>query len=169
MLESLKTNNQEVCHGVFCANMNGTDIYVSEGSIDGFQSMLAYVPATKTTIALTANGLDFSKMRIMLSAFSASHGQPIVLTNFSTIELTEEDAKLYEVEYASEDVPYTLIFRAEGNVLLGSPAGNSLRELTPTNQYQFAYENFGVLLNFYPETGLMRYTKGDESLLFKKQ
>ena len=39
-----KTNNGEVCHGIFYANLNGLDIYASEGGIDGFQSLLVHIP-----------------------------------------------------------------------------------------------------------------------------
>lgn len=170
-LEAMKkTNNQEVCHGIFYANMNGTDIYASEGGIDGFQSMLVNVPSTKTTIALTSNGLVFSKMRIMLTALAASNGQSIVLPNFSRIELTEEQVKLYEGEYASDKVPYNLIFKAKGTILLGAPEQSNLKELTPTEQHQFTFDNLSIVLDFYPETGLVRFTKESEDpILFKKQ
>jgi CubicO group peptidase (beta-lactamase class C family) len=164
-----KTNNQEVCHGIFYANMNGVDLYASEGGIDGFQSMVVHVPSTKTTIALTANALDFSKMRIMLTAFAASHGQPITLPVFTKIELTEIQVKLYEGEYACEEVPYKLIFKANGNILLGAPEQSDLKELTPTKQHQFTFDTLGIVLDFYPETGLVRFTKGDDKpLLFNK-
>ena len=169
-LEAMKkTNNGDVCHGLFYANMNGVDLYASEGGIDGFQSMLVHVPQTKTTIALVANGLDFSKMRIMLSAFAASHGQPITIPNFTKIDLTEEQVKLYVGEYACDEVPYKLIFKAKGNVLLGAPEQSNLKELTPTKQHQFTFDSLGVVLDFYPETGLVRFTRGDNKpLLFKK-
>lgn len=169
-LEAMKrTNNNEVCHGIFYANMNGIDLYASEGSIDGFQSMLAYVPDTKTTIALTANGLDFSKMRIMLSAFAVSNGNEIVLPNFAKIELSEAQAKLYDGTYTSDEVPFKLIFKANGNVLLGAPEDSALQELTSTKQHQFTLESIGVVLDFYPETGLVRFIKGTEQpIIFKK-
>ncbi|MFD2917928.1 serine hydrolase domain-containing protein [Psychroserpens luteus] len=169
-LEAMKkTNDQEVCHGIFYANTNGMDLYGSEGGIDGFQSMLVYVPKTKTTIALTANGLDFSKMRIMLSAFAASHDKSITLPNFEKIELTEEEVQLYVGEYACDDVPYKLIFKAKGNVLIGAPEQSNLKELTPTKQHQFTFDTLGIVLDFYPESGLVRFTRADEEpLLFKK-
>lgn len=163
------TTDEDTCHGIFYANMNGVDIYASEGGIDGFQSMLAHVPATKTTIALTANALDFSKMRIMLSAFAISHGQPITLPNFNKIELTEEDVKLYVGEYKCDKVPYKLIFEANGSILMGAPEQSNLKELIPTKQHQFTFDKLGIVLDFYPETGLVRFTQMDkEPLLFKK-
>jgi len=164
-----KTNNNEVCHGLFYANMNGVDVYASEGGIDGFQSMLMHVPSAETTIALTANGLDFSKMRILLSAFAASQGQPISLPKFETIALTAEQAKQYEGEYACDDMPFNLIFKAEGNTLMGAAGQSSPKPLTPTNQHQFTLNALGVVLDFYPETGMLKFTEGGKQpMIFNK-
>lgn len=164
-----KTDDGEMCHGIFHANMNGVDLYASEGGIDGFQSMLVYVPSTKTAIALVANGLDFSKIRIMLSAFAVSNKQSVVLPIFTKIDLTEEQVKLYVGEYACEEVPFKLVFKGKGNILLGAPEQSNLKELTPTKQHQFTFDTLGIVLDFFPETGLVRFTKGDDQpLLFKK-
>ncbi|GAB5563006.1 MAG: serine hydrolase domain-containing protein [Winogradskyella sp.] len=78
-----KTNDGETCHGLFYAKTNGVDIYASEGGIDGFQSMLVHVPAYNITIALTANGLDYSKVNIMLSAYKVLSGQTIEIPTFN--------------------------------------------------------------------------------------
>ncbi|NRB84160.1 MAG: beta-lactamase family protein [Winogradskyella sp.] len=165
-----KTNDGETCHGIFYANLNGLDIYASEGGIDGFQSMLAHVPKFKTTIALTANGLDYSKMQIMLSAFGLLSGQSIVMPVFSKLELTEEQVKRYEGEYACEEVPYKLIFEANGTILMGAPEQSQLMELTPTKQHQFTFDTLGVVLDFYPGIEAVKFTKGsDKPLIFKKQ
>lgn len=165
-----KTNNNETCHGIFYTNMNGLDIYASEGGIDGFQSMLVHIPEFKTTVALTANALDYSKMQIMLSTFGLLSGQPITMPSFSKIELTEEEVKIYEGEYASEEVPYKLIFKANGTILMGAPEQSNLKELIPTKQHQFTFDTLGIVLDFYPGIGAVKFTKGDDKpLMFKKQ
>jgi len=165
-----KTNDNETCHGIFYANMNGLDIYASEGGIDGFQSMLVHIPELKTTVALTANALDFSKMQIILSTFGLLSGQPITMPIFTKLELTEEQVKQYEGEYACEAVPYKLIFKAKGNTLLGAPEQSNLKELVPTKQHQFTFDTLGIVLDFFPETEVVKFTKGDDKpLIFKKQ
>lgn len=169
-LEAMKkTNDNETCHGIFYANMNGLDIYASEGGIDGFQSMLVHIPELKTTVALTANALNFSKMQIMLSAFGLMSGQPITMPVFTKLELTEEQVKQYEGEYTCEEVPYKLIFKAKGNVLLGAPEQSDLKELTPTKQHQFTFDTLGIVLDFHLGVGVVKFTKGDDKpLIFKK-
>jgi CubicO group peptidase (beta-lactamase class C family) len=163
------TNDNETCHGLFYANMDGLDLYASEGGIDGFQSLLVHLPKTQTTIALTANGLDFSKMRIIMSALAASQGKPITLPNFRTIELTEAQAKQYEGEYACDNVPFNLTFKAEGNSLMGAAGESEPKLLTPTKQHQFTFNALGVILDFYPENGMLKFTEGNnEPLIFNK-
>lgn len=167
--EIMKTsNNSEVCHGLFYAKMDGTDLYASEGGIDGFQSMLIYNPKNKTSIALTANALDYSKMRITLATLAASNGKPIVLPNFETISLTEEQLKLYEGTYESKDAPFKLYFKPDGNTLLGSQDNINFKELMPTKQHQFTLDALGVILDFYPETGVLKFNTGDQPIIFNK-
>lgn len=164
-----KTNDGETCHGIFYANLDGLDIYASEGGIDGFQSMLVHVPQYKTTIALAANGLDYSKMQIMLTVFGALSGKPIQMPVFTKYELSEEEAKIYEGEYASEEVPYKLVFKAKGTILMGAPEQSNLKELVPTKQHQFTFDTLGVILDFYPGIEAVKFTKGsDKPMLFKK-
>ncbi|MDG5491788.1 serine hydrolase [Psychroserpens sp. SPM9] len=169
-LEAMKkTNNGEVCHGLFYANLNGLDIYASEGGIDGFQSMLVYVPKFKTTISLTANALDYQKTQIMLTVFGAINGQSIQMPIFTKYELTEAQAKIYEGEYACDEVPYKLIFKANGNILMGAPEQSNLKELTPIKQHQFTFDTLGIVLDFYPGVNTVRFKKGDDKpLMFKK-
>jgi CubicO group peptidase (beta-lactamase class C family) len=162
------SNNSEVCHGLFYANMDGTDLYASEGGIDGFQSMLIYIPKNQTSIALTANALDYSKMRIMLSALAASNGKPIVLPNFEKISLTTEQLKLYEGTYESKDAPFKLFFKADGITLSGSQDDINFKELTSTKQHQFTLDALGVILDFFPETGVLKFNTGDQPIIFNK-
>ncbi|MBC2845374.1 serine hydrolase domain-containing protein [Winogradskyella flava] len=165
-----KTDNNDVCHGLFYANVNGLDVYASEGGIDGFQSVLVHIPDMQTTIALVANGLDYRKIDIMMSAFRVSAGQPITIPVFTEIELTEQQVEQYEGEYASEEVEYKLIFKANGTILMGAPEQSNLKELTPTKQHQFTFDTLGIVLDFYPGIGAVKFTKGDDKpIMFKKQ
>lgn len=164
-----KANDGETCHGIFYAKTDGLDVYGSEGGIDGFQSMLVHVPAYHITIALTANALDFSKMRIMLSAFNVLNNQSIVMPVFTKIGLTNTQVKIYEGEYVSEEVSYKLIFKANGNILMGAPEQSNLKELTPIKQHQFTLETLGVVLDFYPETNTLKFKRGNEKpIMFKR-
>ena len=68
--ESLKVmttpSNKDMCKGIFLSKVQGQTIFGHDGGIDGFQSMLIYVPQFKTSIALTSNALNYKKMTIMM-------------------------------------------------------------------------------------------------------
>ena len=92
------------------------------------------------------------------------------IDTLSVLELTEEQVKRYEGEYACEEVPYKLIFEANGTILMGAPEQSQLMELTPTKQHQFTLDALGVVLDFYPGIEAVKFTKGsDKPLIFKKQ
>lgn len=164
-----KTNNGETCHGIFYYNQNGIDVYASEGGIDGFQSILVHVPAMNITIAMLSNALDYNKIQIIQTIFASLSGQPITIPSFNKMALTNAQVKIYEGEYACEEVPYKLIFKAKGNKLFGAPEQSNLKELTPTKEHQFTFDNLSIVLDFYPGVKALKFTKGnDKPLMFKK-
>lgn len=162
------SNDPDICHGLVHAEVDGNEVFASEGGIDGFQSMLVYVPKDKISIALTANALDYSKMRIILSSLAAGYGKPIILPNFEKISLTEEQLQPYEGTYASEKAPFKLFFKVAGNTLLGSQDNINFKELTPTKQHQFTLDALGVILDFFPETGVLKFSQGAQPMIFER-
>jgi CubicO group peptidase (beta-lactamase class C family) len=161
--ESLKVMTTEerddFCKGIFKNSVEGEIIFGHDGGIDGFQSMLVYIPQAKTVIALTANALNYSKMNIMINAFKTSVGMDIDAPNFSKIELTEMDVKEYVGVYESKETPYDLVFEANGKVLKGAPEGSNLKDLIPTKKDEFTFDALGIQLNFNTD---------DETVLFKR-
>ncbi|TJY33456.1 serine hydrolase domain-containing protein [Pontimicrobium aquaticum] len=161
--ESLKAMttpaNEDFCKGIFKSNVQGQTLFGHEGGIDGFQSMLVYVPEFKTTIAFTANALNYSKMQIMLNAFQASLGMDIMLPTFNKIELTEDEVKQYTGVYESTETPYDLVFEANGTILKGAPEGSDLKDLVPTKKHEFAFEALQIKLNF---------NLSEQSVMFKQ-
>ena len=162
------SNNSEICHGLFHTTIEGNELYASEGSIDGFQSMLMYFPKDETSIAFTANALDYSKIRIMLAALATSNSKQVILPDFGKINLTDEELKVYEGTYKSEEVPFSLFFKIEGSTLMGSQDNINFKELTPTKQNQFTLDELGVVLDFYPDNGVVQFNNGGQPIIFRK-
>ena len=162
------SNNAEICHGLFHSNIEGSEVYASEGSIDGFQSMLMYFPENEISIALTANALDYNKIRMMLSAFATSNNKEVILPNFEQINLTAEVLEVYKGTYKSDEVDFSLFFKTDGNTLMGSQDNINFKKLTPTKQHQFTLEDLGAVLDFYPENGVLKFNNAGKSILFKK-
>lgn len=172
--ESLKImtteESNDFCKGIFKTNVEGQVIYGHDGGIDGFQSMLIYIPQTKTSIALTANALNYGKMTIMMNAFKTSVGMGISIPNFNKIDLTETDVKEYVGVYESAETPYDLVFEANGTVLKGAPEGSNLKDLIPTKKNEFTFDALGIQLNFNTEAKTVLFKRADNKpVLFTKK
>ena len=162
--------NDDYCSGLFYSQVEGQTIYGHEGSIDGFHSMLIYIPEHKIGVAFTANALNYSKMTIMLNAVSVSLGGTIVIPTFKTVTLTEAEVKQFEGIYESKALPFDLVFEAHGTILKGAPEASNLKELVATKKNEFRFDTLGIILKFNPEEQTLLFTRGDNpTVLFTKK
>jgi len=156
--------------GIFKMEVEGNIIFGHEGGIDGFQSMLIYIPAQKTAIALTLNAINYGLKPIMLNAVSASLNADFDLPAFTRIDITVEEIKKYAGVYSSDETFFNLVFEANGTILKGAPEGSNLKELVPTKKNQFTFDTLQIVLDFDPEAGTVIFTKGEDApILFYKQ
>ncbi|AUP77702.1 hypothetical protein [Flavivirga eckloniae] len=110
---------------------------------------LIYIPKLETAIALNVNGLDYDMMSILFNAVEAVKGKYVMMPNFKTIELTEEEIKQYSGVYECKGIPFNLVFEAHGKTLKGGPGGNELLELSARQKLEFTtLQNLGVVLDF---------------------
>ncbi|TGV00417.1 serine hydrolase domain-containing protein [Flavivirga rizhaonensis] len=135
--------------GIFSMKKNGITFFGHNGGIDSFLSMLIYIPKLEIAIALNTNALDFDPMSIMFNAVNAVTGKDIIIPNFDTIELTEEEIEQYAGVYESKDLPFKLVFEAHGKTLIGGTEGSNLLELSARPKIEFTtLNNSGVVLDF---------------------
>lgn len=162
--------NDDYCSGIFYSKVEGQTIYGHEGSIDGFHSMLIYLPDHKIGVAFTANALNYSKMAIMLNAVSVCLGKEIVIPTFDKIELTVTEVKQFEGIYESKELPFDLVFEAHGTILKGAPEGSNLKELVATKKNEFRFDTLGIILKFNLESHTLLFTRADNpTVLFTKK
>ncbi len=157
--------------GIHHSNFQGIDIYGHDGGIDGFQSMLLYAPSLKMGIALTSNGMSYGKMGIIQTAFKASMGMDIKMPVFEGIDISAEQVKKYVGVYESTEVPYDLVFEANGKILKGAPEGSNLKDLVPTKEDEFALDALAIKLNFNLKENTLLFKQGDNPAIkfIKKQ
>jgi len=170
-LEKMITvSNDDYCSGLFYSKVEGQTIYGHEGSIDGFHSMLIYLPDHKIGVAFTANALNYSKMTIMLHAVSICFGKEIVIPTFDKIELSVAEVKQFEGIYESKELPFDLVFEAHGTILKGAPEASNLKELVATKKNEFRFDTLGIILNFNPEEETLLFTRAaNPTVLFTKK
>lgn len=139
------------------------------GVIDGFSSILIFVPEEKLAIAYTANGGQYSTMEIVRAALKAYYNEPYELPVFSEIEITQEELNQYVGLYSSPNAPLTLTFIQKDGKLFGAPTGETPTLLKATKKHQFKLERAGITLDFIPEENSLEFTQGEGKMLFKKE
>ncbi len=70
-IKQMTTPQDEMGMGVSVANFNGETIYGHNGAIDGFRSMVVYIPQKKLTIAFTFNALSVSSTDIIITLYKS--------------------------------------------------------------------------------------------------
>lgn len=144
-------------------------LYGHDGAIDGFSSLLLYVPEDQLAIAFTANGNQYPDIAIVRSALMASYNKPFELPAFEEVEVDVEELEKYTGTYASPDAPMTLTFTHKDGNLLGAPTGQAPTELKAVKEHQFNLEQAGITLDFVPEENSLNFSQGGNKLLFKKK
>jgi len=142
------TNEGGMGSGITSLEKNGQIIFGHNGRIDGFVSFAIYIPEIKTAIAINTNAANFSMMPIIFNALTNVNGKTFTMPNSDVLELTEKEVKTYEGTYESKDLPFDLVFVAEGKILKGGPNLKELHNLKATKKNEFTLENFGATLKF---------------------
>lgn len=168
--EIMTTIEDEFGSGVFSAQKGGQTIFAHNGAIDAFKALAVYVPEHKIAIVLNANALDYSMMQIMFNILDVLSGKDIKMPSFGNINISEAQVKQYIGVYVCEELPYNLVFVAEGSTLKGAPEGSNLRVLKPTDKDEFVLEAMGVTLNFNLETQTLLFKQpGEQVVKFVKK
>lgn len=81
-LAQMITQNNNTGFGIAGYNLDGLQIYGHDGGIDGFSSLLIYIPQFQLSIAFTSNGNRYPMMEIVRSALMASNNLPFDLPSF---------------------------------------------------------------------------------------
>lgn len=163
-------NEVGFCRGLFRIVTHEQTVFVHDGGIDGFQSVLAYFPEHNTSVALTSNALNYDKNDIVMRALRTSIGMELEMLVFSQIELSKEEVMQYEGVFKSEQLPFALIFKAEGTTLTGAPEGDNLKTLVAIKKDEFTFDKIGVHLKFDLNSNTLIFTQGDNpSVLFTKK
>lgn len=167
-LTQMTSQNNEMGFGLSRIIENNKLIYGHDGTIDGFSSLLVYVPEDRLAIAFAANGNQYPNMAIVRNAFLASYNQSFELPSFEDFNVVAEDLEKYVGTYASPDAPMKLTFIHKDGNLLGAPAGQDPTLLRPTKKHQFKLEQAGITLDFIPEEDGLIFSQGGNSMSFKK-
>ena len=69
--------------GLFPISFSSKQGYGHSGEIDGFHSMLIYIPEDKISYAITSNGLNYTFNDIHIAVLSWTYRMPFEIPNLS--------------------------------------------------------------------------------------
>jgi CubicO group peptidase (beta-lactamase class C family) len=143
--------------------------YGHGGGIDGFRSLLVYLPEGKLALAYTSNGVNYPSNNIVTGVFDIYWNKPFEIPAFETVAVSPEVLDKYAGVYASTEVPFKLTITRDGSTLLAQPTGQSSFALEATAQDKFKLESRGIVLEFDTAKTQMTLKQRDRTLIFTKE
>lgn len=150
-LKEMKTIKDGYGRGIFEFPFYDRSAFGHNGAIDGFKSMLLYLPDDKVSVAFTSNYLKYSSNEILLGILSFSYDKSYKIPSFDskpTIELSTEVLKSYEGLYSSKQIPLKITTKVVDGVLSAQATGQGAFPLTPVSESEFVFEEAHITLVF---------------------
>ncbi|HSK70262.1 MAG TPA: serine hydrolase domain-containing protein [Pyrinomonadaceae bacterium] len=164
-LDKMKTEKM----GMFPFPLGEKTLYGHTGGIDGFSSMLAYLPEEKLTIAYSSNGRVYPPNDILIGVFDVYYNKPFTIPTFETVAVSEADLEKYVGVYASEKFPLKITVTREGATLSAQATGQSAFPLEATAKNAFKFERAGIVLEFDAEKSQMTLKQGGRETVYTKE
>jgi CubicO group peptidase (beta-lactamase class C family) len=143
--------------------------YGHGGGIDGFRSLLVYLPEEKLALAYTSNGVSFPTNNIVAGVFDIYWNKPFEIPTFATVAVTAEVLNKYVGVYSSSLVPFKLTITRNDSTLLVQPTGQSAFPLEATAQDKFKLESRGIVLEFDSIKTQLTMKQSGREVVFTKE
>lgn len=168
-LDQMKTISDGYGMGMVQYPLNNRKLYGHTGGIDGFNSMLVYLPEENLSVAYVSNGTVYSVNNIMLAAFAVYFNQLFQIPTFESIELKAEDLSKFTGIYSTAAFPLKITVTAHDAKLFAQATGQSAFPLEAADKNKFKFDAAGIVLEFNTEKNQMTLTQGGRSTVFTKE
>lgn len=122
--------------------------YGHTGGIDGFNSMLTYLPDDKVTVSYTGNGLNYELNDVMIYLLNEATGVPWSLPSTKTVAVSTETLRKYAGNYASAGFPLKIkVWENEGK-LMAQATGQGAFPLEAVDETTFKFSGAGIEMKF---------------------
>ncbi len=168
-LDRMKTITDGYGSGIVQFPYYDKKFYGHNGSIDGFNSMLGYLPEEKMSVAYISNGTVYDINNIMLAALDIYYKKPFTIPTFKSLELSAEELKKFTGVYSTPDFPLKINITAEGSTLFGQATGQGKFPLEATDKNKFKFDAAGIEIEFDAEKNQMKLIQGGRTIIFTKE
>ena len=167
-LELMRTTRDGYGMAMFQTPFYEKKTYGHNGGIDGFTSVLAYLPDDKVAVAYTTNGTIFSVNDVLTGVLSIYFNKPYTMPDFKSLTLTSQELDKYLGNYSSKEFPLKIAVTKNNSSLVAQATGQGQFELETVEKDKFVFRSAGVVMQFDPANQQFTLTQGGKSYLFTK-
>jgi CubicO group peptidase (beta-lactamase class C family) len=143
-------------------------LYGHGGAIDGFNSMLFYIPEEGLAYAYCSNGTVYSNNDITIGALSIYFNKPYKLPVFTVFKTSPEELILLTGNYSSAQIPLKITISVKDGTLYGQATGQPSFPLEANAKNVFKFEQAGITMTFSPEKGEFILEQGGGRFIYTR-
>lgn len=173
-LEQMKTVDENN-FGLGCMEFQFRDkvAYGHGGSIDAFESNLAFMPGDSLAVAVCSNGLNYSMNQLMIGLLSIIYIDSYQLPIFTEFALDAEKLEAYKGIYAAPGFPLKITIAPDGNQLTAQATGQPSFMLEAQSETLFKFDAAAITIEFVKEENgainSFKFTQGGFKTVFVKE
>lgn len=168
-LDQMKTISDNFGYGILQFPYNDKKLFGHTGGIDGFGSMLVYLPEEKLSVAYISNGTVYPINNIILAALAVYHNKSFTVPTFKPLELSDEELAKFAGVYATPTIPLKITISVKDKTLYGQATGQPAFPLEATAKNKFKFDAAGVALEFDAEKSTMTLNQGGQVIVFTRE
>ena len=142
--------------------------YGHTGGIDGFYSILMYLPEDKLAIAYTSNGTRYSYIDVVRGVLSIYFNRPFTIPEFKTIALKTTDLDQYLGKYSSPTFPLKIVITKKNAMLFEQADGQGAYPLEAQGDNKFNFAPTNATFQFEPTKKTFTLIQSGVTYLFTK-
>ncbi|MFL9845514.1 serine hydrolase domain-containing protein [Flavobacterium rhizosphaerae] len=166
-LEEMTNLTMGMGKGIMAFPFGERRFFGHNGSIEGFESVVAFYPPDKMAISLISNGLDYNFNNIMIGVLSCYYKIPYRFPDFTTITIGDESLKVYEGDYKNDGLPFTINVKAVDGKLRIHADEQGTFYAQPVSETEFIHNPSGIKIKF-TKTGFTLLQNGTSTLFIKQ-
>lgn len=168
-LNQMKTISDGMGFGIMQFPYDKKTVFGHGGGIDGFSSILVYIPEDRLAVSYCSNGSVYSINDILLRTLNNYYGKQEKLPEFNVYNADPATFDQYTGVYSSPAVPIKLTISKNGNRLFGQGEGQPPFPLEASAKDEFKFEAAGIVIRFMPGKNQLTLIQGGRENLFTRE
>jgi CubicO group peptidase (beta-lactamase class C family) len=167
--EKMKTITEGMGFGIQQFPYEDKKVYGHGGGIDGFNSILVYLPDDRLAVAYCSNGTVYSVNDILLWTLNNFYGKNDKLPDFRVYAVDPADLEKYKGVYSNPKIPIKLTITVTNGRLMGQGTNQPPFPLEGSAKDEFKFETAGITIRFRPDKNELDLKQGGAWTTFTRE